>query len=438
MKKIDVPQSLIGVLILITLVRPKPSLGNNLISGRLVDAVWLILALAIFVLSLDFDKRKPRLWGGIVWLIVMTLSINISLFIGALFLQQTIVFRDIFELYRGPYYILILLLASRLPWTEHQLREYFYKPFLFGIWIVLIVSFVSGLGGLASHLINIVYSPKYPGYDVLDLVSANADLRLRISGTFGNPNFYAVALAIMVPFLFTGYYMIRQTYLRFVISITIVLSFIFLFSTGSRVGWISGIISIISYFFWDIRSQKKRVRIGVNRTKKAGKYLVIVAILLFAIIIFVGPKLERYTKTLREIENKGISKISSFERKIISGSQYVLLALNKSPILGFGPSKNIDFYQGDNQYSKIFFRYGLIGMVWWWGFWISIFVMAFKMAKRSKSLMQLALNNALLSIVPAFLVACIGGDFFDATQISTILLLFIGVVYSSNISVSNK
>lgn len=436
--KLNEPRSFIGFLILLTLVRPMPKLGNSLISGRLVDAVWFIIAILVFIISIELNRQKPKFWSSIVWLIIMTLSITFSIFNAVVVMQQDFVFRDLFELYRGPYYILILLLSSRIPWTGNQLRKYFYEPLLVGIWLVFAISVMQGFRGWAGSLIEIIYSPKSMGYNVLDLLSSGTSLRIRNSGSFGNPNYYAVVLAITIPFLFAAFYMVHKTLSRFVLIITIIISFIFLLSTGSRTGWIAAIISITSYFLWSMLSKYKRLYNRVRGTKKTGKYFVSIAIILIVIIILFMPRLERLNKTLYEIQIKGIQEIGSFKVKTITGLKFVSEAFIKSPILGLGPLKSIDTYLGDNQYTKLFTRYGIIGMISWWGFWISIYISALKLRKRAKSDVQRALNHAILSIVPSFLVACIGGAFFDATQISTVLLLFIGIAYSGSIINSSK
>ena len=117
-------------------------------------------------------------------------------------------------------------------------------------------------------------------------------------------------------------------------------------------------------------------------------------------------------------------------RKIEGSIDLIKEAWRRSPIVGLGPSKEVGNVLGDTQYSVVFYRYGTAGMLVWFGFWVAVMWHAFRRWRRATTALQAGMLRAVLATVPAFVVAGVGGAFFDARQIATLFLLLIGVAVS--------
>jgi len=144
-------------------------------------------------------------------------------------------------------------------------------------------------------------------------------------------------------------------------------------------------------------------------------------------IFLVLPKVYRWESTKTAfLTQGGLRTIDSFMIKKEESLRFLPEVLEKSPLFGFGPAKATDRYLGDNQYSEYFYRYGMVGLIVWFGFWVSLLWKAFIIWCHPKNLVQIVFSRALLCVVPGFLLACVGGSFFDATQIMTLMLTLVG------------
>lgn len=102
-------RAIVGGLVFITILRPWPNIGNPFLTGRTVDLLWLFLAFIALIITTGGARRLRRIWSGSYWLLAMTASVLISLTAAVFLMGQPVIVRDLFELYRGPYYFLIFL-----------------------------------------------------------------------------------------------------------------------------------------------------------------------------------------------------------------------------------------------------------------------------------------------------------------------------------------
>lgn len=153
-------RAIVGGLVFITILRPWPNVGNPFLTGRAVDLLWLFLAFIALIITTGGARRLRRIWSGSYWLLAMTASVLISLTAAVFLMGQPVIVRDLFELYRGPYYFLIFLVATQVTWDDHQLRDFFFKPLIVALWIAFAVSVLQGLGPELRSLVGYVYTPK--------------------------------------------------------------------------------------------------------------------------------------------------------------------------------------------------------------------------------------------------------------------------------------
>ena len=419
----------VGFFVVLTILRPLPSVGNQLVVGRIMDAIWLVLAGILLMLITSDRSKLIRVWPGTYLLLLMSMLVVLSMSIGAFLFQQPVISRDFFELYRGPYYLLIFAVATQVSWSDRQLVRYFFKPLLIGFWIVFGISVVQGLGADFRSTVEYIYTTKGTN----DITTAlTAGTRVRNSGTFANPNWYGVALAVMFPFLLAGFTASGNRRLRLAIWLTPISAFFFLGISGSRTGVLAGILALFTYVLLGgvqaLKRRRVRRPVPMRRERMLLAFTIISVIGILYVFSLQGVRFREIVSALSEGSLLGVDSAAV---KWSAGRKWALEALRRSPIFGFGPSKQVSTLLGDNQYSALLYRYGLLGLATYLIFWIAVMGRALRLMKHAKSPLQNGLARAVLASVPAFLLAGGGGAFFDVTHIATLYLLLIGISFSA-------
>lgn len=201
-----------------------------------------------------------------------------------------------------------------------------------------------------------------------------------ITGFFNNPGPYAIYLAILFPFL-SG--LVLYKYCRFavriflgIVSISIIVILPF---TQSRTGWISSVISLLFLLFF-------RYNLIIHIKKLLNNSIKRITVILLIVVLFttVGYNLFQYKKN------------SALGRKFIW--QTTINAIKNKPLVGYGIGqyeKTLNTYQakyfkenpsdiknamlaGENQYAfndylQLTSNFGVLGLLIFLGFIISIF-----------------------------------------------------------------
>jgi len=445
--------AMIGGLLYLTILRPLPDVSSAVLYDRLLDVVWFLLVTAIFGYQFLYKRRRLLIWSGGFWLLAGFVGVGVSIWVGAQ-MGQPVIARDFFELYRGPYYFLVLLLATQVAWDDEDISQSFYRPLLAALSIAFVISVIQGLGGTGTMIVSPIYTPKsvepFLAAFSSDLGSGNG-FYLRNSGTFGNPNWYGVALGLVLPFLMAGWFIRGRRWLRFTIWGVVVVTYAMICVSGSRAGLFIGTLTVYGFFgLWVLESWKRpsitSVAPGVVGRWVPLLLLVVVVTILFTFTAIQG---ERYhstfvvlgrvlTGSLEISETRdALAAIMVGNRTDVSGTikldgatAAIREVLARSPWFGLGPSKAVDSYLGDTQYSKLFYRYGIVGSIVWFGFWVAVMWRTLRLWWRASTPIQAAMLRAVLISVPQFLLVGLLGAFFDARQIATLILILIGVALS--------
>ena len=278
-------------------------------------------------------------------------------------------------------------------------------------------------------MVGFVYIPKSAS-DLPRAFTAGGDIRN--SGTFANPNWYGVALAMVIPFLLAGFSGLGRLRLRAAIWLTSVTAFLFLGITGSRTALVAGILALGIYFLWSMRDSRMkppRLRLPHSTVPRVFTFVFVATVVLLLLAFIVQTA--RIQELITALTQGSLLDIQSVSVKWSGSISLARETIERSPLVGLGPSKQISQHAGDNQYSRLFFRYGILGLVIWFGFWLTIFRHALRLKRRAQTPLQASMARAVLATVPAFLAAGVGGGFFDATQVATLYLLTIGIAFSA-------
>ena len=433
------PHLLVGVLLFLTIVRPLPQIGNPFVVARVLDAIWFVFVVGALLVTSARVRIQSTFPNPPLCLIALFMATVLSLGWGGLILNREVVLRDFFELYRAPYYLLVFLLAARLQWSNWHLRRYFYLPLILATLFSGVVAISQGFDGILGSMTRMVYSPKTGG-DVSRLLEgllSEGSVRLRNCGTFGNPNYFGVIMAIIIPILVSGYAAATSKCQRFVLTVTLMLAILLELTSGARTGIAILFIGLIGYatFSWsDRKVDKADLAIENSNNRKKNRFFksAVVIALAAGVLMILMPKLNRYTKTAEFLLKGDFIGIASLNVKFRSGKVFMSEVIQESLLFGFGPSKAVSSYLGDTQFTKQLYRYGLFGIGVWLAFWGSSYAVLLRRHRTTHSRLHRAHSRALLSMIPSFLAACLIGDFYDAPQVGTVVILFLGIGCGSN------
>ena len=457
------PHAVVGAVLYLTILRPLPAASSTLVADRILDAVWLALFAAALAVIYTQSGHRLRLWRGVYWLAGSGALVGVSMVVGAV-AGQNIVARDFFEFYRGPFYILVLLVATQVDWNRSQLTEYLFKPLLAALVVSAGVAILQMNSPTGANAVLLVYVPKVAEWQL-----SGFNFYARTSGTFTNPNWYGVALGLTLPVIWAGAMTLRAV--RYLPILLIPVSSLIVL-TGSRTAVLAVGFGVgVSVLLWLMRGLRRdREGLSAQMTKLTAACIVSAAAIFVAGVILsdrhhdtmaalarglagevqgaadavwpfngsldpqLGPMQARASlfNELRAATVDGHTN-DSFDIKLDSSLLLVQEAWRRAPLTELGPSKSRGPELGDNQYSLTFYRYGIIGSVVWLGFWLSVSWRAARMWWGGASL-EMTFGVATLAMVAVMLVSGLGGAFFDARPIAIVFLLLAGVAISTNSS----
>jgi len=230
----------------------------------------------------------------------------------------------------------------------------------------------------------------------------------RIIGTFGNPNYCGMFFAILLAATSTYYLFPIKGKLKlhhfFIIEIGIIALMIL---TGSRTAMFSSVIIILFSFFLGKLKKKKVIFF----------FTIIIGVIL--ILIFATPQY---------FIGRIFSEYTSFHGHL-SMFKETFKEINKSPILGLGPTKMQFTSIVDNEFLLYWRRYGLIGIILFLLLHIFMFIKGF--FKFSKAKITIGKNIGLLTMQLAIIWSIFGltSDVFKNPQMMGIIFFLTGLCW---------
>ena len=339
--------------------------------------VKISLEILLFVIIL-FLNLKIAGWRNPYFYISLSIYF-LSLIFGILFNTVNSSYYDFYDFFYLIYLLLVYRLYSNSSFTT---KEILYSTKLIIYWsiIVIVLNFIALNVDVIGKLFNSIYFQKS--------TSSFEDSRLRISGTFTNPNHFGI-------FLCTVFYIcVRFSRIYFTKKLALISTLIIvigIYLTGSRTSLI--ILALI------ILSQQLR-KISLKNLS----LLILLAILIpFLIYPILNPRLK---ESVDLIIQYGPLAIESLSIKYDLSSQSLGI-IKENNFFGFGPSNDIPFFIGDNQHIVILWKGGVIGYL---AFMIFYYHLTFSKGKN------------LMIYVLSFL-AFITGQFFESQQLISIIII---------------
>ena len=364
-KKLNHVYILSLVIIFNFLLPPMPTPFGTALRGG--DIILFIFFVAILLNSLVKRKIKIEREYYLIILALMMLSIVVSIVYGWVRFNITPTKGDIIEFVKITMYFAAYRLAfySNMKWLKRETlnRVLFTSAlviFIFG-WFQIFNLFPD-----IVNRISLLYSLGEEEAEILYWVNKRAQ------SLFSNPNIYAYFISIVLSLLFPNLILKKRInrgrYIYYFVLWLIGISA--LFSTGSRTGLIATFVSHLYFIFMSIRLHG-----GISKDHIWG-FLLFLFFLISVLQIMHQANpfiINRILSTFR------VEEISTFNERTPHWKEFVIPKIERSLILGYGPSESVHNFSVDNEYLETVLRYGLFGFAVYFLFWAGMLFLGNKL-----------------------------------------------------------
>jgi O-antigen ligase len=410
------PRILVSLSLCAILLRPYPITLLGRLGARIGDfSVFLVLV--IFYVFIFVSNNRIKINQVSFLLFLLFTQMVFSALFGLFFLDVDVVLRDIFELYRIPYFFLLFSLSYQMHWNEKSINHFYITPFLLLGTIIIFFGIGQRLHVPGTYIIT---SLLYCDVEKLE----RHDRFGRIVGTLGNPNIFGIFLVWLV-LLFFILLIIRK---RKIFLPVILLCFLSIWWTSSRTSLLVMLITLmfLIYILYKARLAPLRKILFTFFVL----FISVILLLNYAILYSNNPyMIDFLNKTLEG----NILQVNSLEKRIdLWNEQWELIKI--SPVMGWGPAKLETTSVSDNQYIFTLKRYGVIGL----SVFVSLFVLLYRRAmlflrkvylqeKKPRSY-ETVFVVFFLCMLFSLLLGNMTGEFSDDLQLGAIFYLTSGIM----------
>lgn len=398
---------LFSVFLILNILRPAPvEIFGESLGMRIIDAIYFYLIFVLFILLIWKVRVKIKLISLHCWLFLFFAIQVISLTFSAFFNAGNIVIRDLFELYRIPFYILIFSFAFSLDWDDDKIKRYLYRPIIIGVLVNFIMVALQIKFDWFKDVSYLIYGGK---------LSIASDIwRSRVIGTFYNPNFFGIFVASIASASFINLLINNKSKLQ-----SLILGFIslpFLYLSNSRTALISFFITIIL-----IISLYAIIQVNINPVRGLCSIAFLLILVLIIMVFILSSK--RFYELFALLLSWDWSASKNLYGRIITW----ISALNyfvESPLIGIGPSKSL-FSSFDSNYISVLTRYGVLGFASFICIWANFCLCGLKAAIKGRE----SVFFQYLSVVLIIMMGMVTANYFNVQQLMAIFLLYTGAIY---------
>jgi O-antigen ligase len=357
---------------------------------------FLALFLIPFVILTKPNFKTNRLFFS--YLLIL-LSFITSTFYGYLFLKVPFSIRDINELFRmiKPFLIIIAVSYCNL----RTLVSYLNSFFKVGAILLILLGFLEFFNVLSFRALF---------YSLYGFEFGNMGGRSVL--TAGNPN---IASALVLYFMIYFLQRMLLTGDRILSLFKILFLLVVLLMTSSRTALIVFVVVLLASMYFH---------------RKHNKILSIVIITFCALLTF--PLLKYFDYLTIGFVSFSDGTNTSMLIRYQQWSDAINL-FKQSPIIGWGPAKDLHTSVVDNEYFLLLRRYGILGIVFVINFLFS-FIFVFLKRKRQIDLLDVRTKSiaytTLLSLLMVFIIM-ITNNFFSGYQLMPLYIVMIAITEGS-------
>ena len=360
-----------------------------------VDDFLVLLLIPLIILS----KPNFKINGLLFSYSIILLSFSISTFYGYSFLSVPFSIRDINELFRmiKPFLIIIAVGYCNMKILSNYLNSFF----KIGALILILLAFLEFFNVLNFKILF---------YNLYNFDFGSNGNRLIL--TAGNPN---VAAALVLYFLI---YFLQKMLLsrdRVLSIIKILFLLVILLMTSSRT---SLVVFVVVLFF------------SMYFHRKKNKLLSFIIVL--SCVILVLPLLKYFDYLTIGFISFSDGTNSSMLLRYQQWSDAIAL-FNQSPIIGWGPAKDLHTSIVDNEYFLLMRRYGIIGCLLVMNFLFN-YIFVFLKQKRKIDIMCNQIKSIhYTTLLSLFMIAIImiTNNFFSGYQLMPLFVVMIAISSAS-------
>ena len=406
---------LIG-LIFLSILFPSIEISSAFPRIRIEEIIFYGFFPIIIIKRIKESKLKKN---GLLFLKIYSLFLGltiISTIYGKLFLKVPVGRRDIFEIITLGKYLLAFLGIYLMRFDDAEIKKLF--------WFVLIIILVSGVFGMIQFFgvfgIDSYIAPLY-------LQEKAYKVNHRLLGTFMNPNVYSVILVLAHIIAITLFFFEKEKLKRLVLIFAVLFLLICLLFAGSRTMIATyGLISIILFQI-----------LFSNKNIKLSSILLIISIL--SITLFFGFSI--LTNHILGRLESGIDVLGdeSFGMRIIIWFLNLKLFL-ASPVLGWGPAKDLFTTIVDNEFILILRRYGVLGFLSYILIYLLPLYKSFKSLNHKNEDIKI-FSIIMLTSILALLIACLTNSVLHIIQMMDFWIVMLALFFTHldrNLSLDKK
>tara|TARA_R110000868_G_scaffold259361_9_gene517446 strand:+ start:50334 stop:51770 length:1437 start_codon:yes stop_codon:yes gene_type:complete len=399
----------------LVILSPPLEISSNLPRIRLDEILIYLFFPIVFLLN---PKKFKLNKNGKVFFRIYLLFIGlvcISTLYGKIFLAVPVGRRDFFEIVTYLKYLIAFVAIYSINLNFDEIKRLLYA--------ILFLICVSGIFGLIQFFglfgIDNYTAPIY-------LLERSYIVNERLTATFKNPNNYSVLLVIGHIIALSLYFYEESKRNKLFLLSVLIFFLLLLFFAGSRTMIASYLfITIILIFI-----------ISIKRGLKTSQVIFITSSL--SIVFIMALSVISYETYIRLQSGVDILNDESFAMRIIVWYLNILVFL-KSPLLGWGPAKDLYTTVVDSEYILILRRYGIVGFTSYIFIYLHPLVLAFKkIIDHSKEVSFLSIIY--FSILITFLITCLTNSVLHDFQLMDlwIVLLAIFLKYVDLLELNNS
>ncbi|MCR3921547.1 MAG: O-antigen ligase family protein [Firmicutes bacterium] len=396
------------------IIRPYPSqVTVNIVTlTTLIPFIFLLWYNRLTIPTLIKKNRNLVLAFSIIMISQM-----ISITYSYIFIGTSINIRDLFELARMPFFLIILIgtLSSMSDDNMYTIEKTFSNASLFaiGIGFMQLIKFPA--------LQSVMEALYYQSSRITFIVSRQN----RIVSSFMNPNFFGAFFIFFLSWSLINF-LTHYDKQKYKYGFYIILSEVGVILSTSRTSIITSLVltGIVVILF--VLKSKEGLNIGFSRKTLIVSSVMIVSC--FIVLIFLLKDRVPYVENAVDIitNSKGnFALVNSVSLRINIWLSSVA-DIMKSPILGYGPAKSMRSFV-DNNYLFIVFRYGILGLLSYLYLYGSILVSLYRGITRETSMLLKRVRIMLIAILLSFSFMALMMEIFESMQLMSIYFFFYAI-----------
>jgi O-antigen ligase len=340
------------LLVCLCIVAPPIDTGGTLpfirFEEMLLPVFFVLYAWFLMVGCVPMFRLNPMFFVAISF----TFSVLLSIWYGAVVLDQNVVLRDFFEVPKLWFPVAFFTMAYETKFTQRVLTRLLYA-YGFTVMLVCVYAWAQWIGLPFTQTLNAYYSAGVHDEALY--------LTKRVYSTMGNPNVLGLLLSWAV--VCCALALLANVGSRLWNGIILVSSAVTIAMTASRSGVLSATIGLLIALLLTAGSSTNR-----KRAVQLGIFASFLAVLAVVAVVVVQTNPHAVTR-YEELKHPG--QVDSLRERFDDLWLDALSDFAQSPLLGYGPAKlRFGNIVTDSEYLDVLKQFGLLGFAAYLGFFL--------------------------------------------------------------------